>query len=200
MKKKKPSLVTVFKECRKQSDRNDIHSSVVMYINMFCLWCWPCTIACEWLIHLDPSWNRLQEGYAVADKGYCWCNETLQLFCVLYSIDLISCKKDSTHFLKGHRVQTHCARITPGVSTSTAASHAVSMSLIVRIYSSCTPKISMTTLTSWMGSSFLTGRLIVASPLVTGVWCLGSCDSSSSQWFVIHNKGSWKGSCSDLKC
>jgi len=66
-----PFLATIFKECRKQADRNEIQSPFVMYISMLFLWCWPCTFACQWFIHLDPLWNRLQEGYVVAVEGYC---------------------------------------------------------------------------------------------------------------------------------
>lgn len=158
-----PILATVFKECGQQSDKNEIHCSFVMYINALIVLL--AMFIYMWMVHT----LRLKEGYVVTDEGYCWCKGTLYLFCVLYSIELISCKKDSTRFLKERLVQMHYAHITPGVSTSTAASHAVSMSLIVRIYSSCTPKISMTTLTSWMGSFSLTAQLIVASPPVTGV-------------------------------
>ena len=50
-----PILATVFKECREQADRNEIHSPFVMCINMICFWCWPLTFACEWFIHLRSS-------------------------------------------------------------------------------------------------------------------------------------------------
>jgi hypothetical protein len=104
-----------------------------------------------WIDHKSIAQNKYNS----------WWKWMLHNSCLLYSIDWICYKKGSTRFLKGRLVQMRCAHITPDVTTSTAASHAVSMSLTVRIYSSCTPKISMTTLISWMGSFSLTGQSIV---------------------------------------
>jgi len=89
MGKKMPILATIFKECRQQSDRNEIHCSFVIYVSMLCLWCWPCTFACEWFIHLDPFWIRLQEGYVVGDVNLMSGHVIIFLFAIQHRIDLL---------------------------------------------------------------------------------------------------------------